>query len=342
MLQSNKHISKVSIFLYLSRDSFRIEAHYAPATARLIKMNVRSQMTAEVQNTNDETPRFRRLTGRLGTAFASFQRSLAEESFAALDDFDEQRRSRNNSINDYSFTDSHASSNAIIFSGHSSDILFFKPNHVTTTRGRRRVLARDDSYIRRSSSLSEDNSFVTNSNWPQTSSNNNEEKDIDPDRPQNHRVSVNDVDQQPVAADVRTCSSGAFGNTALKVRALERARARFMLTRDDSYINRSNVVDMEPFQVSLSDGLDLLRRQRRTSNSNNNSKSISSTSWPRPSPHLHAESWGDAKTMNLQSMASTRHVGASTSSGSHYVNKNLRGIIETEKMQQVNSFNTAA
>ena len=245
-----------------------------------------------------------RLSGRLSNAFAR----LAEES-STVDDERARWTSSLPALAENGFNDP-----------------FVRPNATIVVDGQRRVLSRDDSFIRRrpstmtTASRSESDDTFGRAIDPFCPTRSTEEKS-------GESVSLNDrfnssfgnasttikdafnelASETERDAACSTQKSGKIGisDAVLKARAVERVRRRMMLSKDDSFINRTDASKLEPFHFSFTEGA--FRRVRNKDNSKQSQASGPITTWKRPTL---AESWDIANTLNIQSMESTRHVGS--------------------------------
>lgn len=244
-----------------------------------------------------------RLSGRLSNAFAR----LAEES--STDDERVRWTSSLRALPENGFNDP-----------------FVRPNTTIVVDGQRRVLSRDDSFIRRrpstmttASSESDDTcSRAIDPFYPTTRSTKEKRGESTSlnDRFNssfgNASTTIKDAFNELASETERdaTCSaqkSGKIGisDAVLKARAAERVRRRMMLSKDDSFINRTDTSKLEPFHFSFTEGA--FRRVRNKDNSKQSRSPGPITTWKRPTL---AESWDIANTLNIQSMESTRLVGS--------------------------------
>jgi hypothetical protein len=251
-----------------------------------------------------------RLSGRLSNAFAR----LAEESSTVEDE-----RAR------------WTSSLPTLPENGTNDPLV-RPNATILVDGQRRVLSRDDSFIlRRPSTMttaSSESDETTSSTCTSSRSiepphlaRSKKEKDEENlglnDRFNsscgNASTTIKDAFNELASETERDVScrcapkTGKIGisDAVLKARAVERVRRRMMLSKDDSFINRTDVSKLEPFHFSFTEGA--FRRVRNKDNNKQDQSPGPITTWKRPTL---AESWDIANTLNIQSMESTRHVGS--------------------------------
>lgn len=240
------------------------------------------------------------LAGRLGSAIQSFQRGLAEESFAAVDE-----RRRNAKLHDHHCCDGGDNDATTHAATYPSDQFFVRPSPTIVIQGRRRVLARDDSFIRQPSTMS---SFANDGDCSGTVNDRDSKEEKFDTEKFNTSTSTKHQAFTEFATELneeQSSNKESMTNAVLKARAAERARRRMtMLTKDDSLINRTNINQLEPFHFSLSDGV--FRRVGFPTKSDFSSQPVGITTWQRPTL---AESWDIANTLNLQTVTSTRNVG---------------------------------
>lgn len=246
-----------------------------------------------------------RLSGRLSNAFAR----LAEES-STVDDDRARWTSSLPALPENAFNDP-----------------FVRPNTTIVVNGQRRVLSRDDSFIRRrpstmttASSESDDTcgraidlfcpTRSTEKKSGESVSLNDRFNSSFGNASTTIKDAFNELASETERDDACQCStqkSGRIGisDAVLKARAVDRVRLRMMLSKDDSFINRTDASKLEPFHFSFTEGA--FRRVRNKDNSKQSQASGPITTWKRPTL---AESWDIANTLNIQSMESTRHVGS--------------------------------
>ena len=247
-----------------------------------------------------------RLSGRLSNAFAR----LAEES-STVDNERVRWTSSLPALPEDDFNDP-----------------FVRPNATMVVDGQRRVLSRDDSFIRRRPSTmttasSESDDTCGRAIDPFCPARSTEEKSGESVSLDvrfnssfcNASTTIKDAFNELASETKReaACSTQKSGkidisdvsDAVLKARTVERVRRRMMLSKDDSFINRTDASKLEPFHFSFTEGA--FRRVRNKDNSKQSQASGPITTWKRPTL---AESWDIANTLNIQSAESTRHVGS--------------------------------
>ena len=209
---------------------------------------------------------------------------------------------------------------------------FVRPNATIVVDGRRRVLSRDDSFIRRRpttmTTASSESDDTTSSTACSTYNKSIELHHLTRTKKETGKeiISLNDrfnssfgnasttikeaFDELATETERDTQKSESIGisDAVFKARAVEKVRRRMMLSKDDSFINRTDSSKLEPFHFSFHDGA--FRRIRNRSSNQSRGPAHQTgpiTTWKRPTL---AESWDIANTLNIQSMESTRHVGS--------------------------------